>query len=308
MGMARAVRHCVLLIAAAAALVAPPGSRAADHRQRPLIVFMSDFGTLDEAVAICKGVMLGVAPDAEIIDLTHEVTPYSIAEGARLLAGTAPYYPTGTVFIAVIDPGVGTSRKPIVVKTKRGQYFVGPDNGLVTPLIDRDGLAGAREIRNPAWTLSGERSSTFHGRDVFSPAAAHLARGEDWRGVGPALGTPARLEIPRATVDERGIHGSVVGLDGPYGNLVTNISGDEFGALGYAAGDPVHIKVGIEELSVPLAGTFGEVPVGAALLFVDSRGLVSLAINQGNFATAHRVGPPAELVIFRKGPAPATQR
>jgi hypothetical protein len=308
MGMLHAVRHCALVMAGVAALVAPPGSRAAEHGHRPLIVFLSDFGTLDEAVAICKGVMLSIAPDAEVIDLTHQVTPYSIAEGARLLAGTAPYYPSGTVFIAVIDPGVGTSRKPIVVRTRRGQFFVGPDNGLVTPLVDRDGLAGAREIRNPAWTLGSERSSTFHGRDVFSPVAAHLARGEAWAGVGPALGALTRLEIPRATLDERGIRGNVVGLDGPYGNLVTNISGAEFSALGYAPGDPVHIRVGTEELAVPLAGTFGDVPVGAALLFVDSRGLVSLAINQGNFATTHRVGPPAELLIFRRGAVPATQR
>jgi S-adenosyl-L-methionine hydrolase (adenosine-forming) len=287
-------------------LLATPFASGADgagitpRPKRPLIVFMSDFGTLDDAVAICKGVMLGVAPDAEIIDLTHQVTPYSIAEGARLLARTALYYPAGTVFVTVIDPGVGTSRKSIVVKTKRGQYFVLPDNGLVTPLVDRDGLEGAREIQNGEWLFGGALSSTFHGRDVFSPVAAHLARGDDWRKVGPIVSVLARLEVPRAVVDEQGITGSVVALDGPYGNLVTNVGGDAFRQLGHSLGDHVRLKVGAEDLIVPYAATFGDVPAGTPLLYIDSRGLLSLAINQGNFARTHGVTPPVGLVIFRK--------
>ena len=276
--------------------LAGAGRRAA----RPLIVFMSDFGTLDDAVAICKGVMLGIAPDAQIVDLTHQVTPYSIAEGARLLARTAPYYPAGTVFVTVIDPGVGTSRRSIVVKSKRGQYFVLPDNGLITPLADRDGVAGVREIRNRGWQLGHATSSTFHGRDVFSPVAAHLARGEDWTLAGPAVTSLTRLEIPQAVTDERGINGSVVALDGPYGNLVTNVSGEAFGQLGHAHGDSVHIRIGSVEFTVPFVVTFGDVPAGQPLLFVDSRGLVSLAINQGNFAQSHAITPPVGLVIYRK--------
>jgi len=285
------------------ALLAAPLFGLADpggHAARPLIVFMSDFGTLDDAVAICKGVMLGVAPDAKIIDLTHQVTPYSITEGARLLARTAPYYPAGTVFVVVIDPGVGTSRKSIVVKSKRGQYFVLPDNGLVTPLADRDGVAGVREITNRDWLLGHSMSSTFHGRDVFSPVAAHLARGEDWTRVGPAVTGLARLDIPHAVSDEHGINGSVVALDGPYGNLVTNVDGEAFGQLGYAHGEQVRIRLGSAELTVPFVATFGDVPTGEPLLYVDSRGLVSLAINQGNFAQRHAVTPPVGLLIYRK--------
>jgi S-adenosylmethionine hydrolase len=270
------------------------------HPKRPVIVFLSDFGTIDDAVAICKGVMLTISPDAEIVDLTHQVTPFSVSEGARLLARTAPYYPAGTVFIAVIDPGVGTDRKPVVVKTWRGQYFVLPDNGLATPLVDRDGLAGAREIANPSWLIGSKRSSTFHGRDVFSPVAAHQARGDDWTRVGPPLATLSRLELPKAVVDERGISGSVVALDGPYGNLVTNIAGDDFRRLGYGPGDAVRVKLGAQELAVPYAATFGDVPVGRELLFIDSRGVVSLAINQGNFARSHGIDPPVGLVVLRK--------
>jgi len=114
----------------------------------PTIVFISDFGVANDAVAICKAVIVGIAPDARIMDITHQVTPYSIEEGARFLLGVTPYYPSGTVFLAVVDPGVGTTRKAVVVKTKKGQYFVLPDNGLITPVVDRDGLDSAREITN----------------------------------------------------------------------------------------------------------------------------------------------------------------
>ena len=302
MALAARIRQFVVAVIALSVLPAACASGAVPGRAaaRPLIVFLSDFGTLDDAVAICKGVMLTVAPNSEIIDLTHQVTPYSISEGARLLARTAAYYPAGTVFVTVIDPGVGTSRKSVVVKTKRGQFFVLPDNGLVTPLVDRDGLAGAREIRNPAWLIGGALSSTFHGRDVFSPVAAHLARGDDWTKVGPVVATLTRLEAPQAVVDERGVSGSVVAFDGPYGNLVTNIAGELLSQLGYARGDLVHVKIGAEDLQIPYAATFGDVPVGAPLVYIDSRGLLSLAINQGNFGRAHGVTPPVALVVLRK--------
>src|SRR5207248_630940 len=189
----------------------------------PTIVFMSDFGVANDAVAICKAVILGIVPDAHIMDITHQVTPYSIEEGARFLQGVTPYYPAGTVFLVVVDPGVGTSRKAIVVKSKKGQYFVLPDNGLITPVIDRDGLESAREITNTDWMIQSPISSTFHGRDIFS--------------------------------------------------LVT----------------------------LPYVKTFMEVPVGEPLLYVDSRGRVGIAINQGNYSKQFGVTPPAPVFIARKG-------
>jgi len=285
--------------AAAGPLVFPHVARA-DAPARPLIVFMTDFGERDDAVAICKGVMKTIAPGAEIIDLTHQVTPYSIAEGARLLTRTSQYYPAGTVFVTVIDPGVGTSRKSIVLKTQRGQYFVLPDNGLVTQVADRDGVAGIREVTNSAWELQGSSSSTFHGRDVYSPVAAHLARGDDWTQVGPVVTSYTRLELSQSTLDSTGIQGTVVALDGPFGNLVTNVDQDEFRKLGYQLGDRVRVSVGSREFSLPFHRTFGEVPPGSALLYIDSRGLVSLAVNQGNFAEQYRIVPPVQLVIFKK--------
>src|SRR6202008_3563891 len=154
--------------------------------------------------------MLGIAPDARIMDITHQVTPYQIEEASRFLAGVTPYYSAGTVFVVVIDPGVGTSRKAVIVKSKKGQYFVLPDNGLITPVIDRDGLEGAREITNTAWMIGDNISSTFHGRDIFSPAAAHLAAGEDWTFVGPEMKELGRLQPREAKTDAKGITGEVI--------------------------------------------------------------------------------------------------
>jgi S-adenosyl-L-methionine hydrolase (adenosine-forming) len=282
-----------LLSAASAVTPAAPAPK-------PLIVFMTDFGTVDEAVAICKGVIKTLAPEAEIIDLTHQVTPFSIAEGARLLGRTSQYYPPGTIFLSVVDPGVGTSRRSIIVKTRRGQYFVLPDNGLITLVADHDGIAGIREITNPKWGLAGSSSSTFHGRDIYSPAAAHLQRGDDWTDAGPELKGVTRLEIASATVDSAAILGQVVALDGPFGNLVTNIDGRDLARLGYRLGDAVRVRLSGSEYSVPFVATFAGVPVGKPLLFIDSRGLASLAINQGNFASKYEVRPPVPLTILPK--------
>jgi S-adenosylmethionine hydrolase len=270
-------------------------------KSAPIIVFMSDFGTLDDAVAICKGVMLSIAPNARIVDLTHQVKPYSIADGARYFARTSLYYPANTIFVGVVDPGVGTQRHTIIAKTKRGQYFVVPDNGLLTTIEDRDGIESVREISNAAWMLPPPHSATFHGRDVFSPAAGHLARGDDWTTVGPVLPKLARLIIAAPTLGSSGLAGHVIGLDGPYGNLITDIKPEKLRELGYSLGDSVKIKVAGKEFSLPFVTTFGDVKEGLPLLYVDSSGLVSVAINMGNFAQVHEVVPPAEFSIAPAG-------
>jgi S-adenosylmethionine hydrolase len=266
----------------------------------PIIVFMTDFGTLDDAVAICKGVMLSIAPEARIVDLTHHVTPYSIADGARFLARTALYFPRGTIFVGVVDPGVGTVRHAVIAKSKRGQYFVVPDNGLLTPIEERDGIEGAREITNPAWRLPGPVSATFHGRDIFAPAAGHLARGDDWSGAGPEVAHLARLALQTAIIAADGIKGRVVALDGPFGNLITNVKADLFQKLGYRLHDPVPVRIGSLNLTVPFVTTFGEVPVGQPLLYIDSSGLLAVAINQGSFAQVHDITPPVEIFLAHR--------
>lgn len=262
---------------------------------------MTDFGTANDAVALCKAVILNIAPDARIMDITHQVTPYQIEEGARFLAAVSPYYPSGTVFLAVVDPGVGTSRKAVIIKTKKGQYFVLPDNGLITPVLDRDGLDSAREITNTTWMLTPAVSSTFHGRDIFSPAAAHLAAGWDYTIAGPQVSELVRLNPKTATVEEKGITGQIIGLDDPFGSLISDIQGDDFRALGYAVGDKVALQLNGKPLVLPFGKTFMDVPVGDSLLYQDSRGRIGIAVNQGNYSKKFSIEPPATLFIPRKG-------
>ena len=290
----------ILLTAIGGALPAARAADTAHSAPAPLIVFMTDYGTLDDSVAICKGVMLSIAPEARIVDLTHQVTPYSVADGARYLARASLYFPAATIFIGVVDPGVGTKRRSIIAKSRRGQYFVVPDNGLLTPIQDRDGIESVREITNPAWMLPGTISATFHGRDIFSPAAAHLARGDDWSQAGPAVPQLVRLALPSAAPDASGLKGHVVGLDGPFGNLITDISAARFRELGYRVGDKVSVSLGDATLVIPYVSTFGDVPTGQPLMYIDSSGLLSVAINQGNFAQEHHIVPPVTLVVAKK--------
>lgn len=237
------------------------------------------------------------------MDITHQVTPFSVADGARLLYEVTPYYPAGTVFLVVVDPGVGTSRKAVVVKSKRGQYFVLPDNGLITSVVNRDGLVSAREITNRDWMIGEKISSTFHGRDIFSPTAAHLAQGWDWTKVGPfvPLDQLVRFEPPVAKVDANGITGEVIALDDPFGSLITDISGDQFYSLGYRLGDEVKVHLGDREFAMPFVKTFMDVPIGHMLAYIDSRGRFGLALNERNFSRTYSVGPATPIFVPRKG-------
>jgi hypothetical protein len=266
----------------------------------PAIVFMSDFGTANDAAAICRAVMAGIAPEARIMDITHQVTPFSIEEAARNLEAVTPYYPAGTVFVVVVDPGVGTDRKAVVVRSRRGQYFVLPDNGIVTPVLERDGLDAAREITNPVWMIGDRVSSTFHGRDIFSPTGAHLATGWDWNEVGPAVETLVRLAPRVAVVSRTGVRGEVIALDDPYGNLITDITEAQFTGLGYRLKDVVTVRIGTRRLRVPFVRTFMDVPVGNLLLYIDSRGRVALSLNERDMARTYGIRPPVAISIPRR--------
>jgi S-adenosylmethionine hydrolase len=277
-------------------------SRATDQpASPPTIVFMTDFGIIDDSVALCKGVMYSIAPAVRIVDLTHQVTPFSIRDGARFLFGATPYFPSGTVFVVVVDPTVGSTRKAIVVKSKRGQYFVLPDNGLMTLVQDRDGLEAAREITNRDWMIGAALSSTFHGRDIFSPVGAHLAHGEDWTAVGPELELSklVRLDLEPATLDDHRLSGQVIATDGPFGNLVTNVSGEDFLKLGYQRGQTVPVTLGDTRMEIPFVRTFSDVPLRQPLLYIDSRGRLGLAVNQASFAATYNIKPPVALFIPR---------
>lgn len=267
----------------------------------PTVVFMTDFGIVDDSVALCKGVMYGIAPNLRIVDLTHQVTAFSIADGARFLFGATPYFPAGTVFVVVVDPTVGSTRKAVVVKSKLGQFFVLPDNGLMTMVADRDGIESIREITNPDWMIGAKISSTFHGRDIFSPVGAHIARGDDWSQVGPELKQLVRLDLHPAIVDDRGLTGEVIALDGPFGNLVTNISAEDFLKLGYRRGDSLVVTIAGQKIQMPFVKTFSDVPLKQPLLYIDSRGRASFALNQTSFAAAYKIEPPQPIFIPRKG-------
>lgn len=282
------------------ALTAPvyAGAQTA-QKYPPTIVFMTDFGVLDDSVAICRGVMYGIMPDVRIVDLTHQVTPFSIFDGARYLYGATPYFPAGTVFVVVVDPTVGSTRKAIVARSKRGQYFVLPDNGLLTLVEQRDGIESVHEITNPDWMIGTKRSSTFHGRDIFSPVGAHVARGDDWTKVGSEMAVKdlVRLDWKVAKVDESGLTATVIATDGPFGNLVTNVDGDDFLKLGYQRGQEVPVKVNDKEMKLKFVKTFSDVPVNQPLLYIDSRGHLGLAVNQNSFAATYGIKPPATLFI-----------
>ena len=266
----------------------------------PTVVFMTDFGILDDSVALCKGVMYGITPNLRIVDLTHQVDAFSIRDGARFLFGATPYFPAGTVFVVVVDPGVGSSRKAVVVKSKRGQYFVLPDNGLMTMVEDRDGVESIRDITNADWMIGAKISSTFHGRDIFSPVGAHIARGDDWTKVGPEIEHLVRLDLKPATVDNRGLSGEVIALDGPFGNLITNIDVDDFAKLGYQRGDTVGVTIAGRKIEMLFVKTFSDVPLKQPLLFIDSRARASFALNQSSFAAVYKIDPPQQVFIPRK--------
>jgi S-adenosylmethionine hydrolase len=260
-----------------------------------VVGFMTDFDVKDDAIGICKAVMVGIDPSIRIIDISHQVTPYDITQGARFLAGSAPYFPADAVFVVVIDPGVGSTRKAIIAHSRRGQYFVLPDNGLLTllPSGGPDQIIEAREITNPAWMIGARLSSTFHGRDIFSPAGAHIARGDDWIQAGPSLNVAklVRIDIHNATVDATGLHAEVLGLDGPFGNVILNVPSETFAKLGYQLGDPIPLTLDGRPYTVPFVKTFSDVPVGSPLLYIDSRGRVALSLNQRNFAEQYKVTP-----------------
>jgi len=302
-GLAVSLIVCLSFLGACAQTPAQkesPAAAPAASTARPTVVFMTDFGTANDAVAICRAVIYGIAPDARLTDITHQVTPFSIEEASRFLFGVTQYYPAGTVFLIVIDPGVGTSRKAIIAKSKKGQYFVAPDNGLLTPVLDRDGLDSAREITNQNWMIQAPVSSTFHGRDIFSPAAAHLAAGWDFNLVGPQVPQLVRLTVKTSTTTNKGIEGDIIGLDDPFGSLITDIPGEEFKKLGYLVGDKVQVQVNKKPVTAPYAKTFMDVAVGETLLYIDSRGRVGIAVNQGNYSRKFNIVPPGSIFIPTK--------
>ena len=270
--------------------------------ERPVIGFLTDFG-LDGAAATCRGVMLSICRDAQIVDICHTIRKYAIADGAFVLAAALPYLPVGN-HVAVVDPGVGTSRRPIGIRTGRGDVLIGPDNGLLIPAAEAlGGIVEARELENVELWLP-EVSATFHGRDIFAPVAARLAQGDTtFPDVGPSL-TPdslMRLDRPRAEVATDRLLTEIVYVDS-FGNLRLAAARDQLEGAFADLGPGASLAVRISEASalrVTFADSFGLVDVGATLLYVDSSGNLALAENQGSLA--RRIGSPAgESVVIER--------
>ena len=258
-----------------------------------IITLTTDFGTRDAYVAEMKGAILGIARAArqavQLVDVTHEVSPHDVAEGALALEAAAPFFPPGTVHVAVVDPGVGTARRGLAV-VARGQVFVGPDNGLFTPFLAGADWAAfelaAAEYRLPVV------SRTFHGRDVFAPAAAHVATGVAPARLGPPVRDPVRLAWPTALATEGQLAGAVVHVD-RFGNLVTSIRGDLLEAFGRDA------TVSVAGRAVARVGTYGELGPGCAGALVGSGGRLEIAVREGSAAAVLRARRGTAVVVSR---------
>jgi hypothetical protein len=274
------MRALVLLALAAAAGCARDTAR----REPVTVLFLTDFGTRDGAVAACKGVMLSIAPDARIVDLSHDVPPYDIEAAGEVLEQALPFYPTGTVAVAVVDPGVGSERKAIAILTRRGHFVVGPDNGLFTLVMQTVGVERAVELRETRYFRATQASSTFHGRDIFAPVAAHLAAGTPLDSLGPPI-VPMQLDVRPARRVAGRIIGTVRYLEDPYGNVVTDIPASLLDSLPARVGDSLELQLPLRTLRLPWRNTFSDVSQGQALALMHSRGVLSFSINQGDFAT-----------------------
>ncbi len=259
------------------------------------LVLQSDFGTKDGAVAAMRGIAFGVSPGLTILDLSHENTPYDIWEAAYRLKQAAEFWPAGTVFVSVVDPGVGTERASIVLRTKSGHYFVGPDNGTWTLVAEELGVAAVRRIDEKVNRRPGsEKSYTFHGRDIYAFVGARLASGTiTYEQVGPLL-EPRVVSLPyeRASVAGGVLKGTIPQIDFHYGNVWTNIPDGFFNELKPAYGDRFTVVIfhdGKEAYRgvVPYVRTFGDVKPGEPLLYLNSLLNVSFALNRGSFSAKH---------------------
>lgn len=265
--------------------------------QNKTVVFQSDFGLKDGAVSAMKGVAMGVSPDLKLFDLTHEIPAYNIWEAAYRLEQTVMYWPAGTVFVSVVDPGVGTSRKSVVLKTKSGHFIVTPDNGTLTLIAESSGIEAMREIDEAVnRRKDSEKSYTFHGRDVYAYTAARLAAGAiTFEQVGAALpNVVVKIPYQKALLENKKIKGTIAILDVQYGNIWTNIPAELFNQLQVKTAEKLHVVIYQNknkkyEGDMPYAETFGAVAKGKPLAYLNSLLQLSFALNMGNFSAVHKV-------------------
>lgn len=277
--------------------------------QNKMLVFQTDFGLKDGAVSAMKGVAAGVSAQLSLYDLTHEIPPYNIWEAAYRLYQTAPYWPAGTVFVSVVDPGVGSERKSVVVKTKTGHFFVGPDNGQFTLIAESMGIAAVYEIDEAINRRKESKASyTFHGRDVYAYTGARLAAGIIREtGVGKKLPNEViRVSYQKPVYKDGEIRGNIPILDIQYGNIWTNIDTITFNQLGIKTGESIKVSIlhndePVYSGTMPYVSTFSAVAEGRPLAYLNSLLQLSFALNMGSFAEKYKIGSgPGWTVILSK--------
>ena len=267
------------------------------------ITFLTDFGLQDDFVGTCHGVLLSIAPEARIVDITHGISAGGVLEGALVLANTVSYMPVG-VHLAVVDPGVGGARRPLALQDADGRVFIGPDNGLLMRAAERTApVAAAHELANPDYALE-TISRTFHGRDLFAPAAAHLANGVPLADLGPPLHPDAlvRLDLPRPAFYEDRIDATMLYVDS-FGNIALNLTRDDAEHAGVVPGSRVELELAGERYYAVMARTFADARPGDVILYEDSYRNMSVAINRGNAASMLHAGQGQPLRIRVLGPA-----
>jgi S-adenosyl-L-methionine hydrolase (adenosine-forming) len=254
------------------------------------VTFLSDFGLQDDFVGTCHGVIKRIAPEAQIIDITHGIPATSILQGALVLANTIQYMPVG-VHLAVVDPGVGGIRRPVALRDGDGRLYVGPDNGLLVPAAEKAGIDAAHELANPAYALETV-SRTFHGRDLFSPAAAHLANGVPIGELGPPLDPDAlvRLDLPQPRIGESRLEAVALYVDS-FGNIALNLTRDDAEGAAIVPGTQVELDLAGERYFAVAARTFADARAGDIILYEDSYGNMSIAISSGNAAQLLHASP-----------------
>jgi S-adenosylmethionine hydrolase len=267
-----------------------------------VITLLSDFGLQDDFVGTCHGVIKRIAPGAEIIDITHGIPPQQVLQGALVLCNTLPYMPEG-VHLAVVDPGVGSHRRPLVIRTGDGRFLIGPDNGLLLPAADAlGGIDAAHELANPEYALESV-SRTFHGRDLFSPAAAHLSLGVDPGDLGPPIDPQAlvRLDVPTPEVGQNRIRAVVLYVD-HFGNIQLNLKRDHLEAAGVQPGVKVELELALERYYAIAARTFADARPGDIILYEDSYANIAIAISGGSAADLFGAGANDEVRIHLRTP------
>ncbi|MFD0856294.1 S-adenosyl-l-methionine hydroxide adenosyltransferase family protein [Actinomadura adrarensis] len=263
-----------------------------------LIAFLSDVGAADEAHALCKGLMHSIAPGVTIVDITHDVTPFDVREGALFLADVPDSFPAETIVCAYVYPETGTDTRTIVARNAKGQLLVAPNNGLLTFALEASGLVACHEVTSPG-VMKQPVTPTWYGKDVVAACAAHLAAGVPIEDVGPSLDSSGIVRLPHTDPAQTpdGVRGEIVRIDKNFGNVWTNLPSEMIADQESLLGRQLKVELDGTVLELPFCTTFGEVEVGEPLVYVNSRGKLAFGVNQGNFVEKWTIMPGATFTV-----------